>query len=71
MTQLALPRRVLATRDAAWARRLARMLGRTRVSPNAVSVAGVGFALVACAAFASAPAATGVPGDRVALERRA
>jgi len=62
MTAVALsPRRVLATREAAWARRLARMLGRTRVSPNAVSVAGVGCALVACAAFASAPAATGVP----------
>jgi phosphatidylglycerophosphate synthase len=60
MTELTLSRRVLATRDAAWARRLARMLGRTRVSPNAVSVAGVGCALVACAAFASAPAAIGV-----------
>ena len=49
------PRRVLATRHAGWARSLARRLGRAGVQPNAVSVASVVFALVACAAFSVAP----------------
>ena len=38
------PRRVLATRNAGWARALARWLGRAGVRPNAVSIAGVVFA---------------------------
>jgi len=49
------PRRILATREAGWARRLARGLGRAGVRPNAVSVAGVVFALVACGAFCLVP----------------
>jgi phosphatidylglycerophosphate synthase len=49
------PRRILATREAGWARRLARRLGRAGVRPNAVSVASVVFALVACGAFRLAP----------------
>jgi phosphatidylglycerophosphate synthase len=48
---------VLATRNAGWARRLARLLGRAGVRPNAVSVASVVFALAACGAFCLAPAA--------------
>jgi phosphatidylglycerophosphate synthase len=50
-----LPRRVLATRNAGWAKRLARRLGQTGVQPNAVSVAGVIFAFAASAAFYFAP----------------
>jgi phosphatidylglycerophosphate synthase len=50
------PRRILATRNAGWARRLARLLGRAGVRPNAVSMASVVFALVACLAFYVAPA---------------
>ena len=45
------PRRVLATRQARWAQSLARLLASAGVQPNAVSIAGVGFALLAGAAF--------------------
>jgi phosphatidylglycerophosphate synthase len=46
-----LTRRFLATRNAGWARALARWLGRAGIRPNSVSIAGVVFALGACAAF--------------------
>jgi phosphatidylglycerophosphate synthase len=49
------PRRVLATRDAGWAKALARWLGRTGVRPNAVSIVGVFFALAASVAFYLVP----------------
>jgi phosphatidylglycerophosphate synthase len=49
------PRRELATRHAGWARSLARRLARAGVRPNAVSVASVGFALVAGGAFYLVP----------------
>jgi phosphatidylglycerophosphate synthase len=42
----------LATRHAAWATALARWLAAHRVRPNAVSIAGVGFALASATAFA-------------------
>jgi phosphatidylglycerophosphate synthase len=45
------PRRVLATRQAGWARALAHRLGTSGVRPNAVSVAGLGFALASGTAF--------------------
>ena len=48
---VAAPRRVLATRNAGWARALARRLAARGVRPNTVSVAGVGFALASGAAF--------------------
>ncbi|MGH9308449.1 MAG: CDP-alcohol phosphatidyltransferase family protein [Vicinamibacterales bacterium] len=54
MTQTFRPitaRRELATRHARWARALARRLAAAGVRPNAISVAGVGFALAAAAAF--------------------
>ena len=51
----AAPRRVLATRKAAWAQGLARWLGRIGVRPNAVSIAGVAFALFAGLAFYFVP----------------
>jgi phosphatidylglycerophosphate synthase len=51
----AAPRRSLATRNAAWARALARRLGRAGVRPNSVSIAGVVFAVVACGAFYIVP----------------
>lgn len=44
-------RRELKTRNATWARTLAGALGRAGVRPNAVSVAGVGCAVVAGASF--------------------
>src|SRR4249919_636963 len=53
------PRRVLATRNAAWARQMARVLRRLGTTPNAVSVAGVLWSMVGCAAFALAPASGG------------
>lgn len=59
------PRRVLATRNARWAQAVARWLGRIGVRPNAVSIAGVGFALVASVAFYLVPDTTG--GERAAL----
>ncbi len=49
------PRRVLATRDAAWARTFARWLGRVGVRPDAVSIAGVVFAIGAAVAFSLVP----------------
>ena len=49
------PRRQLATRRAGWAVALARFLARRGVTPNAVSIAGIGFAAAAAAAFAFAP----------------
>lgn len=49
------PRRVLATRNAGWARALARRLAAAGVSPNAVSIASVLFAAAAAAAFALSP----------------
>ena len=63
MTQTT-PRRILATRDAGWARALARRLGRAGVRPNAVSIASVVFALVACDALYLVPDVT--PGMRTA-----
>jgi phosphatidylglycerophosphate synthase len=53
--EAAAPRRVLATRNAGWARALARRLATTGVSPNAISIASVVFAFAAAAAFAMSP----------------
>ena len=61
----AAPRRVLATRNARWAVSLARWLGRAGVRPNAVSIAGVVFALAAAVAFARTSGAA--PATRIAL----
>jgi phosphatidylglycerophosphate synthase len=51
----ATPRRVLATRDAGWAKQLARRLARAGVRPNTVSIASVVCAAVAGSAFSAAP----------------
>jgi phosphatidylglycerophosphate synthase len=59
------PRRVLATRQAGWARRLAHRLARLRVRPNDISIAGVAFALAAAAALWWSPAVT--PESRAVL----
>jgi phosphatidylglycerophosphate synthase len=48
-------RRVLATRDAGWAKRVARGLGRAGVRPNSVSIAGLVFAGATCGLFYVAP----------------
>jgi phosphatidylglycerophosphate synthase len=48
-------RRVLATRNADWARKLAHRLARTGVRPNWVSIAGVVFAGAAGAGLSLAP----------------
>ena len=52
------PRRVLATRNAGWAKTLARWLGQRGVRPNTVSIAGVVFAVGASVAFYLAPELT-------------
>jgi phosphatidylglycerophosphate synthase len=49
------PRRELATRRARWAVALARWLALRGVRPNAVSIAGIGFAVLSGLAFALAP----------------
>jgi phosphatidylglycerophosphate synthase len=59
------PRRELATRQAGWAVALARWLARTGVQPNAVSVAGVGFAALSGLAFVLSPDLAG--GARAAV----
>ena len=47
-------RRPLASRDTAWARALTRRLAATAITPNQISMAGIGFAALAGAAFAGA-----------------
>lgn len=49
------PRRVLKTRNAAWAQSLARAVGSTGVRPNSISVLSVLFAALAMAAYLLAP----------------
>jgi phosphatidylglycerophosphate synthase len=51
----AAPRRVLATRNAGWAMALTLRLAASGVRPNAVSVAGAGFALASGTAFYCSP----------------
>lgn len=58
-------RRALRTRNAGWARLLARQLARLGVRPNAVSIASVVFAALAGLCLAISPAARG--GGRAAL----
>jgi phosphatidylglycerophosphate synthase len=55
VTSAVLPRRMLSTRDARWARSLAAWLGRSGVRPNSVSLAGVVFATAAAAGFLTVP----------------
>jgi phosphatidylglycerophosphate synthase len=57
-------RRILTTRNAAWARALAHWLGRAGIRPNAVSITSVVFASCASGAFYLAPGLT--PSVRVA-----
>jgi phosphatidylglycerophosphate synthase len=47
-------RRPLRSRNSQWATRLARLLLRTRITPNAVSVSGIAFAAAGAACFALA-----------------
>lgn len=49
------PRRVLATRNAGWAKALARGLGQIGVRPNGVSIASVFFALASGVAYYFVP----------------
>jgi phosphatidylglycerophosphate synthase len=55
------PRRSLATRDAAWSIAIARRLAQRGMTPNAVSMLGVAFAIAAAAALAVAPALAAAP----------
>lgn len=48
-------RRPLKSRQTGWASALARLLLKTPLTPNAVSVAGIGFAAAGAACFALAP----------------
>lgn len=54
MSELA-NRRPLKSRQTGWAGALARLLLKTPLTPNAVSVAGIGFAAAGAACFAFAP----------------
>jgi phosphatidylglycerophosphate synthase len=58
-------RRPLKTRQAAWANRLAQVLVRMRVSPNAISIASIFFA--ACAGAALYFSARAVGAERIVL----
>lgn len=44
-------RRPIASRETGWARRLTRVLARTRITPNQISMASMGFAVMAGLAF--------------------
>jgi len=59
------PRRALATRDASWAIACARWLTRLGVQPNAISLCGVLFAMLATVAFAASVVAS--QGPRAAM----
>lgn len=48
-------RRPLATRGAGWAKRLAQGLAAVGLTPNAISVIGIGFAALGAWAFVAAP----------------
>ena len=48
-------RRPLKARNTRWAAGLARLLLKTRLTPNAVSVGGIGFAAIGAACFLFAP----------------
>jgi phosphatidylglycerophosphate synthase len=61
---MTLTRRALASRDTRWAHALAHALAQAGVRPNAVSLAGVVFAIGGGLAFAAAP--TLAPGARAA-----
>src|SRR5262245_14072059 len=65
-SSVATPRRTLATRNAGWARRLARGLARLGVRPNTVSLASVGFAIAAAVGFSVSPG-VGQPANAVLL----
>jgi phosphatidylglycerophosphate synthase len=54
-------RRSLATRDAAWSIAIARWLARRGITPNAVSLLGVAFAVAAGTALAIGPALVLMP----------
>lgn len=51
---MSLERRQLTSRGAGWAKSLARKLAQGGVSPNAISIASVGFSILAFAAFSYA-----------------
>jgi phosphatidylglycerophosphate synthase len=51
----AIPRRAVATRNAAWARALAAWLARAYVRPNSVSLASIAFAAAGATAFTVVP----------------
>lgn len=53
-------RRPLASRDTAFARRLAALLLRTPVTPNQISIASVGFAAAGALALLAAPSSPGL-----------
>src|SRR5262245_35071406 len=57
MTDATQSRRPLKSRQRGWAIALAGMLARAGVSPNAISLASIGFAAVAAAALLATPAA--------------
>ena len=54
-------RRSLATRDAAWSIAIARSLAHRGMTPNAVSMLGIVFAIAAAAALAAGPALAPAP----------
>src|SRR4051812_25261999 len=59
MSDPALDRRPLASRNTRWANALAAALARRRISPNAISLAGLAAGLLAGAAFAATAVADG------------
>jgi phosphatidylglycerophosphate synthase len=54
-------RRPIATRNAGWAQRAAQRLAASRITPNHISIASMGFAALAGGAFWWAGASTGWP----------
>ncbi len=63
-------RRPLTTRSAAWARALAAALARSSITPNQISVASIGFALLGCALLLCWPTPLGLVLTAVCVQLR-
>jgi phosphatidylglycerophosphate synthase len=63
-------RRPIRTRSSRWAQRSAAWLARSRISPNQISVASVGFALIGAWLLLARPTPLGLLGCAVAIQGR-
>jgi len=70
MSDIETNRRPIQARSAGWARRAASSLAATNISPNQVSVASIGFALLGSLLLLAEPGAAGFVGAALAIQGR-